>query len=85
VVYCNGGGLLPGDFNRDCIVDANDLERITNVWLLVVDSDDEHNLYRDDDVDGFGTINFYDLAILADNWLMTSYLEQQEVDAGNGN
>ncbi|OHB62130.1 MAG: hypothetical protein A2168_05615 [Planctomycetes bacterium RBG_13_50_24] len=79
VIYCGGGGLLAGDFNRDCFVDANDLQQVTDVWLLEVDSDDKHNLYRDDDLAGFGTINFFDLAILADNWLISSFQEQQEI------
>jgi hypothetical protein len=85
VIYCNGGGLLAGDFNRDCYVDANDLQQVTDVWLLDVGSDDEHNLFRDDDFDGFGTINFFDLAILADNWLLSSVVEQQEDSAVENN
>ena len=84
-VYCNGGGLLAGDFDRDCLVDANDLQQAADVWLLKVESADKYNLYRDDDLEGFGTINFYDLAILADNWLLTSYIEQQEIDTVNDN
>ncbi len=85
VIFCDGGGLLAGDFNRDCRVDAGDLQQVAEVWLLEVESADKYNLSRDDDLDGLGTINFYDLAILADNWLLTSYMEQQEVDAVNGN
>jgi len=85
VIYCGGGGLLAGDFNRDCFVDANDLQQVTDVWLLEVDSDDKHNLFQDDDLDGFGTINFFDLAIFADNWLLRSFQEEQEVSAVNGN
>jgi hypothetical protein len=87
VVYCDGGGLLAGDFNRDCLVDSNDLQQVADRWLLEVDSGEKYNLFRDDDLAGIGTINFYDLAILADNWLMTSYMEQQEIDAVdvNGN
>jgi hypothetical protein len=85
VIYCDGGGFLAGDFNRDCRVDAGDLQQAADVWLLEVESADKYNLFRDDDLAGIGTINFYDLAILADNWLLTSYIEQQEVDAGNGN
>ena len=81
VIYCDGGGLLAGDFNRDCYVDASDLQQVADVWLLEVDSDDKHNLFRDDDLIGFGTINFFDLAILADNWLLRSFQEQQEVGA----
>jgi len=85
VIYCGGGGLLAGDFNRDCIVDVNDLQQVTDVWLLEVDSDDKHNLFRDDDLAGYGTINFFDLAIFADNWLLRSFQEPQEVSAVNGN
>ncbi|HCO94161.1 MAG TPA: hypothetical protein DIU00_09455 [Phycisphaerales bacterium] len=81
VIYCDGGGFLAGDFNRDCYVDASDLQQAADVWLLEVESDDKHNLFRDDDLAGFGTINFFDLAILADNWLHRSYKEQQEVSA----
>jgi len=76
-IYCDGGGFLAGDFNRDCFVDANDLQQVTDVWLLEVESNDKHNLFRDDDITGFGTINFFDLAILADNWLGSSYKEEQ--------
>jgi len=85
VIYCDGGGLLAGDFNRDCFVDVNDLDQAADVWLLEVDSDDKHNLFREDDLAGYGTINFFDLAILADNWLHSSHKEQQEVSAVNGN
>jgi hypothetical protein len=85
VIYCDGGGLLAGDFNRDCYVDASDLQQVADVWLLEVDSDDKHNLFRDDDLAGFGTINFFDLAVLADNWLLRSFQEQQEVSAVNDN
>ena len=87
VIFCDGGGLLPGDFNRDCRVDASDLQQAADVWLLEVEPGNKYNLFRDDDLGGIGTINFFDLAILADNWLLTSYIEQQEVDTvdGNGN
>ena len=83
--YCGGGGLLAGDFDRDCYVDANDLQQVASVWLLEVDSGDKRNLYREDDLAGFGIINFFDLAILADNWLLSSIMEQQEVSAVNNN
>lgn len=87
VIYCDGGGLLAGDFNRDCRVDASDLQQAADVWLLEVEPGNKYNLFRDDDLGGIGTINFFDLAVLADNWLLTSYIEQQEVDTvdGNGN
>jgi len=85
VIFCDGGGFLAGDFNRDCHVDANDLQQVLDVWLLEVDSGDKYNLFPDDDLAGFGTINFFDLAILADNWLQSSFKEQQEVGAVNSN
>jgi hypothetical protein len=85
VIYCNGRGLLAGDFNRDCYVDVNDLELVTDLWLHEVDSYDKYNLFQDDDLAGYGTINFFDFAILADNWLLRSYQEQQEVSAVNSN
>jgi hypothetical protein len=84
LIFCNGGGLLAGDFNRDCYVDAGDLQQAADLWLFDVDSGDEHNLFRDDDFDGFGTINFFDLAIFADNWLLSSFIEPQQAGAGNG-
>jgi len=86
-ILCDGGGLLAGDFNRDCYVDAGDLQEATDVWLLDLDSEDRHNLFRDDDIDGFGTVNFFDLAIFADNWLLSSFTGQQQNGAvdGNGN
>jgi hypothetical protein len=83
VLFCNGGGLLAGDFNRDCYVDASDLQQAADLWLFDVDSEDGHNLFRDDDFDGFGTINFFDLAIFADNWLLSSFTEPQQLGAGN--
>ncbi len=85
VIFCDGGGLLAGDFNRDCHVDMKDLALAADVWLLQVESGDKHNLFRDDDLAGYGTINYLDLEILFDNWLLTSYLEQQEVDTVNNN
>lgn len=85
VLFCDGGGFLAGDFNRNCYVDVNDLEQVLEVWLLDVESANKYNLFRDDDIEGVGTINFYDLAVLANNWLLTSNVEQQEVDAANDN
>jgi len=84
-VFCDGGGLLAGDFNRDCYVDADDLQQAADVWLFEVDSGDEHNLFRADDLEGFGTINFFDFAVLADNWLQSSYQQQQKVSTVNDN
>lgn len=85
VIYCDGGGFLAGDFNRDCYVDVKDLALAADVWLLEVDSGDIHNLYHDDDLAGYGTINYLDLAILFDNWLLSSFLVQQEDSAVENN
>jgi hypothetical protein len=74
-VYCGGGGLLAGDFNRDCFVDANDLELLTEVWLDPVAPNDKRNLFHGDDSPDYGTINFLDFAIFADTWLSSSYIE----------
>jgi hypothetical protein len=76
IIYCEGGGLLAGDFNRDCFVDANDLELLTDVWLDEVEPNDKYNLFHDDDSGGHGTINFLDFAIFADTWLGSSYIEE---------
>ncbi len=67
-VYCGGGGLLAGDFNRDCHVDINDLVLAADVWLDGVDPYDKRNLFRDDNLDGYGTINFSDFAVYAGEW-----------------
>jgi hypothetical protein len=75
IIYCGGGGLLAGDFNRDCFVDANDLELLTDVWLDEVEPNDKYNLFHGDDSGGHGTINFLDFAIFADTWLGSSYIE----------
>ncbi len=73
--FCNGGGLLDGDFNRDCYVDIYDLRLAADVWLAEVPASDQYNLYKDDDIDNNGIINFLDLSVLADNWLLSSYPE----------
>jgi hypothetical protein len=77
-LFCNGGGLLAGDFNHDCNVDINDLKLAAAAWLSEVPSYDRHNLFREDDLPGYGTINFFDLAIFADNWLRSSYKDDRD-------
>ena len=66
--YCGGGGLLGGDFNRDCYVDISDLKLLTDAWLDEVDPYYGCNLYRDDDLAGYGTISFGDFALYAVGW-----------------
>lgn len=67
-LFCGGGGLLAGDFNRDCYVDVNDLKLAADVWLNEVNPDNRVNLFQGDDLAGYGTINFSDFAIYADGW-----------------
>ncbi len=83
-VFCNGGGLLAGDFNHDCRVDIDDLKLGAAVWLSEVPSYDRHNLFRDDDLAGHGTMNFPDLAIFAENWLHSSYKDDREPVTASG-
>ena len=66
--YCGGGGLLAGDFNRDCYVDMSDLKLVADAWLDEVDPYYGCNLYRGDDLAGYGTISFGDFAIYAVGW-----------------
>ena len=50
-----------GDFTRDDIVDMNDLEQFVDYWLDTTDIDDA-------DYDGDGNVNFYEFALMAENW-----------------
>ena len=67
-VYCGGGGILVGDFNRDCYVDANDLKLLAELWLDEVEPNDKCNLFHGDDSRGDGFINFPDFANFAEIW-----------------
>jgi hypothetical protein len=77
-IICGGGGLLEGDFNQDCYVDIYDLQLAADVWLAEVPASDQYNLYKGDDIDTNGIVNFLDLSILADNWLLSSYPVEQQ-------
>ncbi|MBN2181394.1 MAG: hypothetical protein JW715_05735 [Sedimentisphaerales bacterium] len=78
VLICNGGGVLAGDFNRDCYVDMNDLKLAADVWLAEVPASDRYNLNQDDDTETNGIVNFMDFSILAGNWLLNSYPQEQQ-------
>ena len=67
-VLCGGNPLLTGDFNRDCYVDANDLEQLALIWLSDVGPDDKCNLFHGDDFAGSGFISFLDFAGFAEKW-----------------
>ena len=52
------------------------LGTFANKWLQTVDANDQDNLSHLDDVlDPKGIINFFDLAVFADKWLCSSYVE----------
>ena len=57
--------------------DFADLLAFSEKWLQQVDLTDAHNLFKQDDVQPSAVVNFFDLAILADNWGQTSYMPQQ--------
>ena len=67
-LYCNGGGLLAGDFDRDCFVDVNDLKLAADAWLGEVAPYDRRNPFRGDNLAGSATVNFYDFAVYAGGW-----------------
>ena len=57
--------VLAGDVNDDCRVDSQDLHLVVEQWLKV----------NGIDLDYVGTIDLYDFAILAKNWLIDCYVE----------
>lgn len=74
-VSCCGDYKHPfpaGDINRDCCTDPDDLEILCRNWLIDVDrlkGEYLADLYQDSDK----IINFKDLAVLAGNWLETTW------------
>ena len=70
--HCRGFGFLLEDFSRDCYVDMSDLEMLASVWLddIVPENDPNgrYNLYRNDEIEPHGFINFFDFAVFADVW-----------------
>lgn len=65
---CGGSGFLDGDFDRDCYVDMNDLRILVDVWLDKVEPVYKCNLFRGDDIEPYGIINFLDFALFAGGW-----------------
>ncbi|MHC4184380.1 MAG: hypothetical protein ACYSR4_00415 [Planctomycetota bacterium] len=70
-IYCDGNGLIAGDIDRDCYVDANDLILLTDEWLSEKGEKSRYNLYRVSDPNGI--VNFPDYSVLAGNWQNSSY------------
>jgi len=53
-----------GDFDRNSVVDMKDLKQFTEYWLLT-----DCNEMTDADYNGDCKVNFYEFALLAENWL----------------
>jgi len=53
--------------------DLSDVESFTSIWLDEVEPSDEWNLFKADDFEGYGVINFADLAVFVEDWLKGSY------------
>ena len=77
-LFCNGGGILPGDFNRDCYVNISDMKLMAGLWLAELPASDPFNLASGDDIDAIGFVNFLDFSVFADNWLLSSYLQEEQ-------
>ncbi|NWH06867.1 Ig-like domain-containing protein [Desulfobacter latus] len=67
---------LSGDFNKDFIVNEQDLEELRRHWLQSEDHNNWSEKYNLDRVadprTGKQIINYRDLAVFADNWLKTN-------------
>jgi hypothetical protein len=94
--HCGGSGFLLEDFSRDCYVDMSDLEMLASVWLddIVPENDPNgrYNLYRNDEIEPYGFINFFDFAVFAGSWdgnmpdlkmLIEQWLDKVEPDDGH--
>jgi hypothetical protein len=73
VISCSE--YLPGDFNKDCRVDANDYAMLADEWLEEVEPNSIYNLSHEGDFEGYGIINFNDFAIWADGLETIDYAE----------
>jgi len=56
---------------------SSDLSMFAEKWLNNVDPNDQYNLFAGDNVAPGGIINFFEFAILADNWMSSSYEQNQ--------
>ncbi len=63
--YCGGLGYLPYDFDRDCYVDAYDMQILADEWLTDGALAGRYDLFAD----GAGTVNFRDFTLFASHWL----------------
>jgi hypothetical protein len=53
--------------------DANQLESICDIWLQEVSPDDANNLFKGDDVNTHGVVDWLDLEVFVQDWLKGSY------------
>jgi hypothetical protein len=57
---------LPGDINKDCVVDSNDLLLLSDQWLTLWCSDPD---WCDGcDLDRSGDVDIVDMNLLMENW-----------------
>ena len=71
-MFCDGLGLVPGDIDRDCYVDMNDVRELGEVWLQETGAGSRYDLYPEPG-DPNGLVSFPDYCVLANNWLASSY------------
>lgn len=94
--HCGSFGFLLEDFSRDCYVDMGDLQMLASVWLDDIvpgnDPNGRYNLYRNDEIESYGSINFFDFTVFADGWdgnmpdlkmLVEQWLDKVEPDDGH--
>jgi len=75
-VSCCGDYKHPipdGDINRDCSVDNRDLQLLSGYWLIQLDGPQDPARAADFFRGSDEMINFYDFAILAKNWLLSTW------------
>jgi hypothetical protein len=78
--FAAADGLLPGDVDGDGFVDARDLMMVAGMWAAEVPADSVLNLRAgaaEDPNAVVGRVNFYDLAVLGENWLANSPVQEE--------
>jgi len=72
--HCGGFGYLPGDIDHDCCVDINDLKIFAENWLTD-DPNARYDLFEDEN----STVNFRDMAVMANYWMnMSSWADYED-------
>jgi hypothetical protein len=68
---CGDYDFPTGDFNHDCVVDFRDYAVLAGEWLNGTDPCNPNHicdLYKGDESQSYGVINFRDFAIYAEGW-----------------